>query len=60
MLIAIVSDDSPHGYFCIKGGHKMSKIIQKILDTIQWIREANYAANLARNGKIKEAQAEYK
>ena len=37
----------------------MSKIIRKILDTIQWIREANYAATLARNGKIKEAQAEY-
>ena len=38
----------------------MSKLVQKILDTIQWIREANYAATLARNGKIKEAQAEYK
>ena len=37
----------------------MSKIIQNILDTIQWIREANYAANLARNGKIKESQACY-
>lgn len=37
----------------------MSKIIRKILDTIQWIREANHAATLARNGKIKEAQAEY-
>lgn len=59
-LIAIVSLSSSHGYFCIKGGHKMSKLVQKILDTIQWIREANYAATLARNGKIKEAQAEYK
>lgn len=38
----------------------MSKIIKSILDTIQWIREANYAATLARNGKIKEAQAHYK
>ena len=38
----------------------MSKIIQKILDTIQWIREANYAATLARNGQIERAQAEYK
>ena len=38
----------------------MSKIIQNILDTIRWIREANYAATLARNGKTKEAQAEYK
>lgn len=38
----------------------MSKIISKILDTIQWIREANYAATLARNGKIKEAQSSYK
>jgi len=57
--IVVGNINSPHGYFCIKGGHKMSKIIQKILDTIQWIREANYAATLARNGKIKEAQAEY-
>ena len=34
----------------------MSKLVQKILDTIQWIREANYAATLARNGQIKRAQ----
>lgn len=38
----------------------MSKIIKSILDTIQWIREANYAATLARNGKVKESQACYK
>lgn len=38
----------------------MSKFIKLILDTIQWIREANYAATLARNGKTKEAQAAYK
>ena len=35
------------------------KIIHSILNFIQWIREANYAANLARNGKIKESQACY-
>ena len=34
----------------------MSKIIQNILDTIQAIRKANYAADLARNGKTKQAQ----
>jgi hypothetical protein len=38
----------------------MSKILKSILSTIQWIREANYAATLARNGKIKEAQQGYK
>jgi hypothetical protein len=38
----------------------MSKIIKSILHTIQWIREANYAATLARNGKIKESQAYYR
>jgi hypothetical protein len=38
----------------------MSKIIKSILDTIQWIREANHAATLARNGKTKEAQQGYK
>jgi hypothetical protein len=32
------------------------KLINSILSFIQLIREANYAANLARNGKIKEAQ----
>ena len=32
------------------------KLIQSVLSFIQSIREANYAANLARNGKIKEAQ----
>ena len=57
---AIVSLNYSHDYFRLKRRHKMSKIIQKILDTIKWIREANYAATLARNGKIKEAQAEYK
>jgi len=36
------------------------KLIQSVLQTIQWIREANHSANLARNGKIKEAQAAYK
>jgi hypothetical protein len=36
------------------------KLIQSILGTIQWIRQANYSATLARNGKIKEAQAAYK
>ena len=36
------------------------KFIQSIIDVVQWIREANYAATLARNGKIKEAQAEYR
>ena len=39
--------------------HKMS-IINKIISFIQSIREANYAANLARNGKIKEAQSYYR
>ena len=37
----------------------MSKIIQNILDTIRWIRKANYAADLARNGKVEEAKACY-
>ena len=32
------------------------KIIQAIVSFIQSMREANYAATLARNGKIKEAQ----
>ena len=36
------------------------KIIKSILSFIQSLREANYAANLARNGKIKESQACYK
>lgn len=35
------------------------KIIQAIVSFIQSMREANYAANLARNGKIKESQACY-
>lgn len=47
--------DRSHCDFCLRR-HKMSKIIRKILDTIQSIREANYAATLARNGKTKEAQ----
>lgn len=33
--------------------------MKKIWAFIQAIREANYAANLARNGKIKESQACY-
>ena len=32
------------------------KLLQSILSFIQAMREANYAANLARNGKIKESQ----
>jgi hypothetical protein len=32
------------------------KIIKSILNFIQSMREAHYAATLARNGKIKEAQ----
>ena len=36
------------------------KIIRKILSFIQGIREANHAANLARNGKIKESQDCYR
>lgn len=36
------------------------KLIQSILQTIQWIRQANHSATLARNGKIKESQAAYK
>ena len=38
----------------------MSKILNSILSFIQSIREANYAATLARNGKIKESQDCYK
>lgn len=36
------------------------KIINTILSFIQSMREANHAANLARNGKIEESQACYK
>ena len=36
------------------------KFIQSIIEVVQWIREANYSATLARNGKIKEAQAAYR
>lgn len=36
------------------------KIIKKIISFIQSMREAQYAATLARNGKIEEAQACYK
>jgi hypothetical protein len=36
------------------------KFIRSIVQFIQWIREANHSATLARNGKIKEAQAAYK
>jgi hypothetical protein len=35
-------------------------IINQIISLIQAIRKANYAANLARNGKIKEAQSYYR
>lgn len=35
-------------------------IINKIINCINTIREANHAATLARNGKIKEAQACYR
>ena len=35
------------------------KIINAIVDFIRAMREANHAANLARNGKIKESQACY-
>ena len=35
------------------------KIINAILNFIQSMREAHYAATLARNGKIKEAQECY-
>lgn len=35
------------------------KYIQSIVNFIQSMREANHAANLARNGKIKESQACY-
>lgn len=35
-------------------------IINSIVSFIQAIRRANYAANLARNGKIKEAQSYYR
>lgn len=33
--------------------------MKSILNFIKALRHANYAANLARNGKIKEAQACY-
>lgn len=36
------------------------KIINTIACFIRGIREANHAANLARNGKIKESQACYR
>lgn len=36
------------------------KIINAIVSFIQGIREAQYAATLARNGKVKESQACYK
>lgn len=35
------------------------KFIQSIINAVRWIREANYAATLARNGKIKESQSCY-
>ena len=35
------------------------KIVKSILNFIVELREAQYAATLARNGKIKEAQACY-
>jgi hypothetical protein len=36
------------------------KFVQSIVEAIQWIREANHSATLARNGKIKEAQEAYR
>jgi hypothetical protein len=36
------------------------KFIQSIIEVVQWIREANHSATLARNGKIKESQAAYR
>jgi hypothetical protein len=36
------------------------KLFQSIWSFVESIREASYAANLARNGKIKESQAFYK
>ena len=36
------------------------KLLKSILSFVQSMREANYAANLARNGKVKESQACYK
>jgi hypothetical protein len=38
----------------------MKKIINSIYDFLCACGKAKYAANLARNGKIKEAQACYK
>jgi hypothetical protein len=38
----------------------MKKIINSIYDFLYACGKAKYAANLARNGKIKEAQACYK
>lgn len=35
-------------------------IIKSIVSFIQAIRRANYAATLARNGKIEEAQSYYR
>jgi hypothetical protein len=36
------------------------KLIKTICSFFESIREASYAANLARNGKVKESQAFYK
>jgi hypothetical protein len=36
------------------------KLIKNVLSFIDSIRTASYAANLARNGKIKESQAIYR
>lgn len=38
----------------------MKKILNSILSFISAVREAGHAANLARNGKIEEAQSYYK
>jgi hypothetical protein len=38
----------------------MSTVLKSILSFIYWIREANHAADLARNGKIEQAQDCYK
>ena len=37
----------------------MTDLVKAIIGFIQAMREANYAANLARSGKTKEAQACY-
>ena len=38
----------------------MSNVLKSIYNFIHFVREANHAATLARNGKTQEAQAHYK